>query len=136
MGFIGKMLRMDHSNRIVFSESKSFYKKLDSSVENGKTIIYFGSEKLNKNSKLWPRLKKCKNWSLLENELGKIQSGKGSSLTNVMSKSMRASLTGGELILISWIALLIAGIFFYGIYKGRKIKIKVNKDGSGEIIVE
>jgi len=96
----------------------------------------FWPRKARGKSKLWPRLRKSENWSLLKNEFEKLKSRKNSPLNNFLSDSMVSRLTGGELILIAWIATLIAAVFFYAIYKNRRIKLKINKDGEVELEIE
>ena len=116
--------------KIEFSESNSFYKNLDSQIEKGKVTVLFKNERPNENSKLWSRLRRCKNWSVIENELEKVKYGKESKIKKLISPSMRACLTGGELILVAWIATLIAGLISYGIYNKCRIKLKISIIGS------
>ncbi|MEY8200070.1 MAG: hypothetical protein RPS47_12570 [Colwellia sp.] len=118
--------------RIKFNETESFFKKLDAGVENGNVLIYFGKNKPGEKSKIWPRLRKCNNWSNFEKEFKKIEKGKSSPLGKVMSVSMTNSITGGELVVIAWIATLIASIFMYAIYKNRDVKFKIKKGKGGE----
>ncbi|HCU65143.1 MAG TPA: hypothetical protein DF774_05210 [Rheinheimera sp.] len=120
--------------QLVFSESKGFYKQLDQAVKRGAVAIRFVSERPDINSKLWPRLKQCENWKLVEEEIKKHMSGEHSELDRIIKPNMTASLGGAEIALIAWIALLVAGVLFYGIYKGRQVKFKTSTPyGDGEI---
>lgn len=113
--------------KINFSETKEFYKELDSSLKSGSVVVTFSQERPNEKSKLWPRLKKCHNWNLIEAELSKVKSKQDSPITGMISNNMAATLAGGELLLIAWIATLLTGLIFYGIYKGCKVNLKLNK---------
>ena len=119
--------------RLTFSESKIFFNELDEAVKEGQTIISFASERPGKKSKLWRRLKQCKNWDQIEQEFKNIQAGNYSALKNVISPAFTAALTGFEVLLIAWIASLLAGIIFYAVYKGFKVRLKTSE---GDIELE
>jgi len=124
-------------SRIVFNESNEFYSSLDSLLkENKKVTIAFSDDRPSEKSKLWKRLRHCKNWSSINSEFKKIKSGKSSKLSGVISPGFQAALTGGEILLIVWIATLVAGAIFYAVYKGYKVRLKVNISGDGELELE
>lgn len=65
-------------------------------------------------------MKKCKNWSFIENELGKIKDKKETSISKIIAPSMvSVSLTGS--------------VLFYAIYKKRNINFKTNINGDVEL---
>jgi len=121
---------------LIFSENKSFYNQLDIAIKKGGAIVVFRNEKPDEKSKLWARLKRCKNWSMVEAELEKVKDKKDSVVERVMSPSMAGALAGGEIILIAWIATLLAGLLFYGIYKECNIKFRANKNGEIDIEID
>ena len=121
---------------LIFSENKSFYNQLDTSIKNGGAVVIFRNEKPDEKSRLWARLKRCKNWRMVEAELEKVKDKKDSVVERVMSPSMTAGLAGGEIILIAWIATLLAGLLFYGIYKECNIKFRANKNGEIDIEID
>lgn len=117
-----------------FRENREFFSTLDQLMELGETVrIRFDNDRPDKDSKIWPRLRQCQNWSEIEAELERVRSGQNTPLRSVMSSSMAGCLTGGEIILIAWIATLVAAVLFYAVYKGYKARLKVNRKGEGEI---
>lgn len=120
---------------LTFRESKEFFKLLDDQVKSGGAVIVFDAERPSSRSQLWPRLRRCQNWNEIETELDRIRQGHESRLNAVLSSQFQAALTGGEILLAAWIATLVAGIVLYAIYKNRKVKLSVGRDGNGEIII-
>lgn len=114
---------------LTFSEDDDFYDRLDQAIKNEEPVsIEFRKEKPDKKSDLWPRLRRCENWEVVENELRRIESGETSTLRGMIATKFVTGLTGGEIALVAFIASLIAGLIFYGIYKDRKIKLHVDKE--------
>jgi len=118
---------------LIFSETKSFYSNLDDSIKAGRVSVIFCNDKPDEKSKLWARLRRCKNWNMVESELQKVKESEDSIINNVISPTMGACLAGGEIVLIAWIATLLAGLIFYGIYKECNIKFRANKNGDVEL---
>ncbi|AJY71196.1 hypothetical protein RW64_17365 [Geobacter sulfurreducens] len=128
-------------NTLYFREDKDFYNRLDELVKGKhKVVIRFGTEKPGQDSKLWPRLRKCQNWDEIQHQLEQVQQGQSPEIAKIISPGMSAALTGGEILLIAWIALLLTGLLCYAIYKGYRAKVRgrAGKDGQpeGEIILE
>ena len=60
-------------------------------------------------------------------ELDTVAGGGTSPIASILAPKMAVGLTGGEILLIAWIATLIAGVFMYGIYKNRKVRFRGKK---------
>ncbi|HCH6406702.1 hypothetical protein CGK14_24140 [Vibrio parahaemolyticus] len=125
---------------LIFEEDSDFFKLLDTNIKRGNIVtIRFENHKPEHNSKLWKRLRNTKSWDLVEAELEKVENNQPTPIASIISSNMKLMLTGGELMLIAWIATLLTALFAYAIYKGRKVRFKVSGDGqggSGEIIIE
>ncbi len=108
---------------LTFSEQDYFFEALDRAVKEdaGSVVVQFPGGLPDQNSKLWRRLRRCANWSEIESELDAVRAGRDSPIRAFMAAGMVAGLTGGEIILIAWIATLLAGIIFYAIYKKRVV---------------
>lgn len=128
----------DGKGSITFRESSEFYTLLDQLVDLHECVtICFDKERPNEKSKIWNRLRQCENWSDLEHEFQHLKENKRSPLINVLSPSMTAALTGGEILLIAFIASLVFGVVLYAVYKNYKVKLRVNPEtGDGELILE
>lgn len=129
--------------KIIFKDTKEFYKLLDKKVKNDDSVIIIfndNSDRLNEKSPLWKRLKRTKNWKDFQSELKDFSIKKPSANTEVFKKifspSLQRALTGGEIFLVAFIATLIAGITIYAIYKERDVKIRFNKDEEVEIEID
>jgi len=118
---------------LIFSETKLFYNNLDGAIKIGSVLVIFCNDKPDEKSKLWARLRRCRNWGMVESELQKMKDSEDSIINNMISPAMGAFLAGGEIILIAWIATLLAGLIFYGIYKECNIKFRANKNGDVEL---
>jgi len=121
---------------LIFSETKLFYSQLDNYIEKGNVVVIFCSDKPDEKSKIWARLRRCRNWDMVESELQRVKEEKESIIKNIISPNMTACLAGGEIILIAWIATLLAGLIFYGIYKECNIKFRTNKNGEVELEID
>lgn len=127
---------------IEFAENKDFFKKLDKTVKNTTSmLVKFNKEKIDKDSKLWPRLRNCSNWKDFESELRKLQARQDTPVENILHTSMKGSLiAGGARWLIAFIAALIAALISYGTYRKCKVRfdVETNKDGTkkGGLIFE
>ena len=121
--------------RIAFREDGNFYERLDKAVKRRHEVtISFQRARPDERSKLWPRLRRCQGWGAIAKELKDVQADKPSLIRDILARRMTVGLTGGEFLLIAWIAGLLAGVLFYAIYKNYKAKLRVDpKTGKGEI---
>lgn len=121
--------------RIAFREDDEFYERLDAAVEQRADVaISFNRARPDEKSKLWPRLRHCRDWPDIEKALKDVQADKPTPLRGIIAERMAVGLTDGEIALIAWIALLLAAVLFYATYRNYRVKLRVDpKTGKGEI---
>ena len=125
---------------MTFNETEEFFEQLDAAVKDGEKVRVLLSEgKPDFDSKLWPRLRKCDNWSEVEDAFKDLKGGKTSPLAKILAETSIQRLTGGEVALLAWIGTLLIGLFAYAIYKGKRVKFvgtgSVSKDGRPQVDV-
>jgi hypothetical protein len=86
--------------QLEYEESKGFYKKLNGYVKDGQATISFNNAQLYEKSKLWKRLRQCKNWKVVEGELNKIKQNKYSKLQHFAEPKFASRLTGAEIYIV------------------------------------
>lgn len=123
---------------IKFNETDHFYKRLDKLVADGETVhIEMGHQKLSKKSPLWKRFGRAANWNTVKRDLTESDTRvQGKLWRTVVDREMRASMADGGILtgwFLAFVAGCIASVLLYGMYKGKKITLKVT--GGGVIIV-
>lgn len=111
-------------SQLIYSEDNNFYASLDKLVNEKKEVeILCPLEALEQNTGLRKRLQQCSNWKEIESQ---IPEARKSILATSGAEAMAASVTL-TIVAVS-IAVLIAGILFYAIYKKYNANLEVEID--------
>lgn len=117
-----------------FSETKIFYSTLDECIKDGDHItLTFPKGFPPKNSGLWKRLSNTANWQSERQRLPEVNDD----LVRYVDthQSIAQSVVPMNPYLFAFIATLISSVLFFAIYKGRKIRFIITKDGL-ELVIE
>ena len=108
--------------RLAYSESDTFYSKLDDALtDRCKISIYFKEDKLSENSKLFKYMSHCDGWLQVKNDLLRVSKNPQQS-SMIMTTSCSVAISAG---IIYTIIAAISVLFVISLCKGYNIKFKV-----------